>query len=63
MLPILFANTEDNAVMLAEAVPEGSVFRFSMPPDFEVIDMVIKSSLEVKEKEMADADALVIFSV
>ena len=62
MLPILFANTEDNAVMLAEAVPEGSLFRFSMPPDFEVIDMVIKSSLEVKEKEMPDADALVIFS-
>lgn len=62
MLPILFANTEDNSVMLAEAVPEGSLFRFSMPPDFDVIDMVIKSSQEVKEKEMPDADALVIFS-
>ena len=62
MLPDLFPNTEDNSVMLAEAVPEGSVFRFSMPPDFEVIDMVIKSSVEVKEKEMPDADALVIFS-
>ena len=62
MLPILFANTEDHSVMLAEAVPEGSLFRFSMPPDFDVIDMVIKSSLEVKEKEMPDADALVIFS-
>ena len=32
MLPILFANTEDNSVMLAEEVPEGSLFRFSMPP-------------------------------
>ena len=62
MLPILFANTEDHSVMIAEAVPEGSLFRFSMPPDFEVIDMVIKSSQEVKEKEMPDADALVIFS-
>lgn len=62
MLPILFANTEDNSVMLAEEVPEGSIFRFSMPPDFDVIDMVIKSSLELKEKEMPDADALVIFS-
>lgn len=62
MLPILFANTEDNSVMLAEAVPEGSLFRFSMPPDFDVIDMVIKSSQDVKEKEMPDADALVIFS-
>ena len=62
MLPILFANTEDHSVMLAEAVPEGSLFRFSMPPDFDVIDMVIKGSMEVKEKEMPDADALVIFS-
>jgi len=62
MLPILFANTEENSVMIAEEVPEGSLFRFSMPPDFDVIDMVIKSSLEVKEKEMPDADALVIFS-
>ncbi len=62
MLPILFANTEDNSVMLAESVPEGTQFRFSMPPDFDVIDMVIKSSLEVKEKEMPEADALVIFS-
>ena len=62
MVPIIFANTEDQSVMIAETVPEGSIFRFSMPPDFEVIDMVIKSSLEVKEKEMPDADALVIFS-
>ena len=62
MLPVLFANTENNSVMLAEAVPQGSLFRFSMPPDFDVIDMVIKSSTEVKEKEMPDADALVIFS-
>lgn len=62
MLPILFANTEDNSVMLAEAVPEGSLFRFSMPPDFDVIDMVIKSSQEVKEKVLSEADALVIFS-
>jgi len=62
MLPILFANTEDHSVMLAEEVPQGSLFRFSMPPDFDVIDMVIKSSQVVKEKEMPDADALVIFS-
>lgn len=62
MLPILLANTKDNSVMLAEAVPKGSLFRFSMPPDFEVIDMVLKISQEVKEKEMPEADALVIFS-
>ena len=62
MLPFLFANTEDNSVMTAEEVPEGSLFRFSMPPDFEVIDMVIQSALDVKENEMPEADALIIFS-
>ena len=62
MLPILFANTEDNSVMLAEKVPQGSLFRFSMPPDFDVIDSVIKSALEIKENEMPEADAIIIFS-
>ena len=62
MLPILFANTEDNSVMLAEEVPEGSLFRFSMPPDFDVIDSVIQSASQIKENEMSDADAMIIFS-
>ena len=62
MLPILFANTEDNSVMLAEEVPEGSLFRFSMPPDFDVIESVIQSASEIKENEMPEADALIIFS-
>ena len=62
MLPILLANTEDNSVMLAEEVPEGSLFRFSMPPDFEVIDMVIQTALDVKENEMPEAEALIVFS-
>jgi len=62
MLPILFANTEDNSVMLAEEVPEGSLFRFSMPPDFDVIDSVIQSASLIKENEMSDADAMIIFS-
>lgn len=62
MLPVLFANTEDGSIMTAGSVKEGTVFRFSMPPDFEVIDKVIKSSTDVKENEMPDADALIIFS-
>jgi hypothetical protein len=62
MLPILFANTEDNSVMLAEEVPEGSLFRFSMPPDFDVIDSVIQTASDIKENEMPEADAMIIFS-
>lgn len=62
MLPILFANTEDNSVMLAEVVPEGSLFRFSMPPDFDVIDSVIQTATQIKENEMSEADAMIVFS-
>ena len=62
MLPILFANTEENSVMLAEEVPEGSLFRFSMPPDFDVIGSVIKTASDIKENEMPEADAMIIFS-
>ncbi|HET9744676.1 MAG TPA: FIST N-terminal domain-containing protein [Chitinophagaceae bacterium] len=62
MLPILFANTEDNSVMLAEEVPQGSLFRFSMPPDFDVIDSVIQSASQIKDNEMPEADAVIIFS-
>lgn len=62
MRPILLWNTEDQSVMVGGFVKEGSVFRFSLPPDLEVIDTVIESSREIKDKELPDADAMVIFS-
>ena len=48
--------------MVAGNVKEGDRFRFSLPPDFDVIDTVIESSRRVKEEAMPDADALIIFS-
>jgi hypothetical protein len=48
--------------MVGGPVKEGSLFRFSLPPDLEVIDTVIESSREIKEKELPEADALVVFS-
>jgi hypothetical protein len=62
MRPILLWNTEDQSVMVGGPVKEGSLFRFSLPPDLEVIDTVIESSKEVKEKELPDADAMIVFS-
>ncbi len=50
MLPTLLWNTEDQSVMLGGVVKEGSKFRFSHPPDFEVIDTVIESSREIRDK-------------
>ena len=62
MRPTLLWNTEDQSVMVGGPVTEGSLFRFSLPPDLEVIDTVIESSREIKEKELPDADAMIIFS-
>jgi hypothetical protein len=62
MRPILLWNKENRSIMLGGPVEEGASFRFSLPPDPEVIDTVIKSATTIKEKELPDADAMLIFS-
>ena len=46
----------------AASVPQGSKVRFSIPPDFDVMEKVIKGVEGLKANEMPDADALVVFS-
>lgn len=62
MKPALFFNPADQSVMIAGGVHEGDQFRFSLPPDFDVIDQVVESTRSSKEKEMPDADVLMVFS-
>lgn len=62
MRPTLLWNTADQSVMLGGAVTEGSLFRFSLPPDFDVIDTVIETTKAIKENNMPEADALLVFS-
>jgi len=62
MKPVLFWNTADQSIMVGGEVKEGELFRFSLPPDFDSIDIVVKSTRIIKEKSMPDADALLIFS-
>ena len=62
MNPVLFFNAIDQSIMMGGAVKDGDKFRFSLPPDFDVIDKVIESTRVVKEKEMADCDVLIVFS-
>jgi hypothetical protein len=61
-MPFLLFNTTEQSVMIPGIAIEGSSFRFSLPPDFDVIDMVIESSRKIKEKELPEADALLVFS-
>lgn len=62
MRPTLLWNTEDQSVMVGGPVTEGSLFRFSLPPDLDVIDTVIESTKKIKENVLPDADAMIVFS-
>jgi hypothetical protein len=62
MKPALFFNPADQSVMIAGGVNEGDHFRFSLPPDFDVIDKVVDTTRISKEKEMPDADVVMVFS-
>lgn len=62
MRPIIRWNEEDRSIMLGAPVEQGALFRFSLPPDFEVIDAVVDSTKKIKEHEMAEADAMIVFS-
>ena len=62
MRPGLVIDWTDHSFYCSGTVPEGSKVRFSLPPDFDVMEKVIKSVEKLKTTEMPDADALVVFS-
>jgi hypothetical protein len=62
MRPSYKINWEDHSLMTSGEVPEGSKVRFSLPPDFDVIETVINGCRELKETEMPEADAVIIFN-
>jgi small ligand-binding sensory domain FIST len=62
MRATLLANLEEQSIFCGGIVKEGDVFRFSLPPDFEVVDKVIESSEKMKTMEMPEADAMLVFT-
>jgi hypothetical protein len=62
MRPGLIVNWEDGSFICGGTVPQGSKIKFSLPPDFDVIQKVIQGCEELKASEMPTADALVLFS-
>ena len=62
MRPGLLVDWSDNSFYCSGKVPQGSKVRFSLPPDFDVMEKVIHASQEMKANEMPDADALILFS-
>lgn len=62
LIPPLQFNTANSAVLCGQPISEGRTFRFSIPPDFDIIENVIESSRNKKEREIPEVDALVVFS-
>lgn len=53
---------EDHSMLTSGKLPEGSKVRFSLPPDFDVIEKVIEENKKMKEDEAVNADALIIYN-
>jgi hypothetical protein len=62
MRTAMLGNSEDRSLICAGNIPQGSKVRFSLPPDFDVIDTVVEECTEVKEGQLQDADAMIMFS-
>jgi len=62
MRPGLVIDWSDHSFFCSGSVPEGSKIRFSLPPDFDVMEKVIKGVENLKATQMPEADALVVFS-
>jgi hypothetical protein len=62
MRPGLHIDWSDRSFYCSGSVPQGSKIKFSLPPDFDVVDKVVEGTLQLKATEMPEADALVVFS-
>ena len=62
MRPGLQVDWSDHSFYTSGSVPQGSKVRFSLPPDFDVMEKVIKGVENLKATEMPEADALIVFS-
>jgi hypothetical protein len=55
-------NWKDKSVSVLGSIHEGDKVRFTLPPDFEVIEEVKFNAEKIQQNEMPDADALLMFS-
>ncbi len=62
MRTVMFINKLDRSLICAGNVPQGSKIRFSLPPDFDVIDHVVDECIALKTNNSKEADAMLIFS-
>lgn len=54
-------NVNTHSIIFVGTVPQGSKFRFSLPPDWNIIDTIQSDCKKIKELQ-PEADALILFS-
>lgn len=59
--PIGF-DKENKALICEINIQQGAKFRFSTPPDFDIMDTIVEKATALKNESATDADALLIFS-
>lgn len=62
MRTAMLGNKEDRSLICAGTVPQGAKIRFSLPPDFDVIDTVVAECTDLKNEKQHEADAMIMFS-
>ncbi len=62
MRPGLMVDWNDRSYYTSGTVPQGSKVKFSLPPDWDVMDKVVKGVENLKATKMPEADAVVVFS-
>ncbi|AVR45394.1 hypothetical protein C7S20_08985 [Christiangramia fulva] len=62
MRTAMFANLQDRSLICAGNVPQGSRVKFSLPPDFDAIEIVVEECKALKKNKQPEADALIMFS-
>jgi hypothetical protein len=55
-------NWQTKAVVNLGNIKEGEKIRLTLPPDFEIIEEVSRNAEQVRQEEMPDPDALLMFS-
>lgn len=55
-------NWKDKSIYILGSIKEGDKIRLTLPPDFEVVEEVSKNAERIKQDEMPEADALLMFS-
>jgi hypothetical protein len=55
-------NWKEKAVFILASIKEGDKVRFTLQPDFEIVEEVISNAEKIKQDEMPLAEALLMFS-